>query len=145
MPYSTGTILLHWRWASAFKTAPIDSWFAAAPARCRFAAVPFVAASCRSVAFAAWPTGEENNGQYDAIYYRYFALLSAGTYLMVLYSAARNGSKSGAVYRYLGAALGCGNGAAYSPSRWRPTFTKANILPEWHAFLGVGFAVFLAA
>ncbi len=51
----------------------------------------------------------KNNGQYDAIYYRYCSL-SAGTYLRA--PAAKLGSRLALSELLTGAALGCGNGAA---------------------------------
>ncbi len=59
-------------------------------------------------------------------------------------SAARNWRPSGACLRGVtGAVSDAATVLLYSPSRWRPPFTKASILPEWRAFFGVGFAVFL--
>ncbi len=85
----------------------------------------------------------ENNGQYDAIYYRYCSFI-CGNLLMRL-GGAKLGSRLALSERSQALLSGYGNGAAhYSDKRWRFLTHEGEHFAGMARVLGVGFAVFLA-
>ncbi len=118
----------------AFKNrTTLDSGVAAA-LRCRFSP-PFPLwppdwRRCSVV--AAWPTGyEKNNGQYDAIYYRYCSL-SAGNASDAPRRRETSGSRLALFGAFTGAFPRMRNGAAIPSVALATTFYEAgrNILPN---------------